>query len=100
VSTPRVTVPTQATTTRLIRGVSVSLSGLKPRSRVVLQIRRGTRTIKTLRATANSAGRVTFRIRLTRAQLRTLKGKTLTLRFTTTAANEKRKVVSKRLRVR
>jgi hypothetical protein len=65
----------------------------------VLQIRRGLRTIKTLRATANAAGKATFKIRLTRAQLRTLRGKTLTLRFSTTAANGKKKVVTKRLRV-
>ena len=79
--------------------MSVSLSGLKARSRVVLQVKRGLRTIKTIRATANAAGRATFKIRLSRAQLRTLRGKTLTLRFTTTAANGKSKVVTKKLRV-
>jgi hypothetical protein len=98
-ATPRVTLPARASTTALTRGVSFSLSGLKPRSRVELRIRRGPRTIKTMRATANAAGKATFKIRLSRAQLRTLKGKTLTLRFTTTAANGKKKVVTKKLKV-
>jgi hypothetical protein len=98
-STPRVTVPARASIAALTRGVSLSLSGLEPRSRVELRIRRGLQTIKTLRATANAAGKVTFKITLSRTRLRTLRGKTLTLRFTTTAANGKRKVVTKKLRV-
>jgi hypothetical protein len=42
---------------------------------------------------------VRFKIRLSRAQLRTLRGRTLTLRFSTIAANGKPKVVTKKLKV-
>ena len=79
--------------------MSLSLSGLKPRSRVELRVRRGLRTIKVIRATANSAGKVKLTLRFSRAQLRGLRGKTLTLRFATTAANGKKKVVTRKLRV-
>ena len=98
-ATPRILVAASASRAALGRGVTVSLSRLKPRSRVTLQIRRGLRTIKTLRATANASGTVRFRIRLSQAQRRTLRGKTLMLRFSTTAANGKKKVVTKRLKV-
>ena len=79
--------------------MSLSLSHLKPRSRVELRVKRGLRTIKILTTNANAAGKATFKIRLTRAQLRTLRGKTLTLRLATTAANGKKKVVTKKLKV-
>jgi hypothetical protein len=99
-STPRVVAPTSASTTALTRGVTLSLSGLKPRSSVVLQVRRGLRTILVVKTTANAAGKAKLKIKLSRTQLRTLKGKTLTLRYTTTAANGKKKVVTKKLKVR
>jgi hypothetical protein len=98
-ATPRIVLAARSSRAALGRGVTVSLSRLKARSRVTLRIRRGLRTIKTLRATANAAGTVRFKIRLSRAQLRTLRGRTLTLRFSTIAANGKPKVVTKKLKV-
>ena len=98
-ATPRVTLPTRASTTALARGVTVSLSRLKPRSRVELRVRRGLRTIKVVSATAAANGTARLRLTLGRAQLRTLRGKTLTLRFATTAANGTSKVITRRLKV-
>jgi len=98
-STPRLTLPTRASRAALARGVTVKLSRLKPRSRVVLRVRRGSRTIKVIRATADSGGRAKLRLSLSRRQLTALRGKTLTLRFSTTAAGGTRKVMTRRLKV-
>jgi len=97
--TPRITLRTRASTAALAQGVTVSLSRLEPRSRVELRVRRGLRTIKVVRATATANGTARLRLTLSRAQLRTLRGKTLTLRFATTAADGTKKVTTRRLKV-
>lgn len=98
-TTPKFASTSRASVLGIARGVTVSISGLKPGSTVELRVRRGPRTIKIIKATASAAGKATLKIKLTRAQLRTLKGKTLTLRYATTAANGKKKVIVRTLKV-
>jgi hypothetical protein len=97
---PHVTAPAHASLTALTHGVTLTLSDLKAKSQVEVRVRRGTRTIAVFKTTASAAGKARLKIKLSRKLRKGLKGRTLTLRCTTTAANGRRKVVTKKLKVR
>jgi hypothetical protein len=83
----------------LVKGVSTRLTHLQARSRVTLAIRYAGRTLSTIKVKAGAAGTATVRVKLSRARLARLKGKTLTLRFTVTGADGKTTTLTSALKV-
>lgn len=91
--------PPSAKVSSLRKGVRTKLSHLKAGSRVTLAIRYAGKTLSTIKAKANGAGTATVKVRLSKARLAKVKGKTLTLRFTVTGADGKAHTLTSTLKV-
>jgi uncharacterized protein YjiK len=96
---PVLTRPTSAKTGSLRKGVSTKLTHLKPKSKVTLTVRYAGKTLVTIKATAGASGTATVKVKLSKARLAKLKGKTLTLRYAITGADGKTTVLTTTLKV-
>jgi uncharacterized protein YjiK len=97
---PKAKVATTAGVNALHKGIVARLSGLQAGSRITIVVRRGDATLKTVRGVAGRNGTRRLTIRLTRPQLATLRGRTLTIRTTTVGADGTTQAQTTRLTVR
>jgi uncharacterized protein YjiK len=84
----------------LVKGIVARLSGLQGGSAITIRVRRGSKTLEVIRATAGRAGTRRVGVRLTRRQLAGLRGRTLTVRVSTVGADGRTKVLTETVRVR
>ena len=95
----RIRAPSRAKRSALRRGVSVSLASLKPGSTVAVRVRVGSRTLAAYQTKADASGEAKLTIKLVRKQLKTLFKKTLSLRYSLTAADGTATTIAKTLKV-
>lgn len=84
---------------RLTRGVRTTLTRAKPGSRVTASVRYQGRTLRTFRGTVSKAGRATVTIRLSKAQARRLRGKTVALRYGVVGGDGRTRTITKALKI-
>ncbi len=77
----------------------MSLASLKPGSTVAVRVRVGSRTLAAYQTKADASGEAKLTIKLVRKQLKTLFKKTLSLRYSLTAADGTATTIAKTLKV-
>ncbi len=83
----------------LVKGLATRLTRLKAKSKVVLTVRVGGKTLTTVTGRADKLGKLTIKLKLTRKQLAKLHEKKLTLRYKVVTAAGKTTTLTATLKV-
>jgi hypothetical protein len=94
-----ITTPRTCRSATLKRGVTLSVIGLQPFSKITVALRLGTHSLRTYRLTADRIGAAKLKIKLTSRQADRARRRILLLRFKLTAANQVRHSPTRRLTI-